>query len=133
MKKLFFTLVVVLTAQLGTAQSTFKDDVIKFLQISGSNAQMDVAKKQILGMIPEAKHAEFNKEFDATMPSFYDKVAEVYMKEYTHDDLKQMIKFYESPIGKKISAKAGTIYEQSMLVGQEWGMELQGILMKYMQ
>lgn len=133
MKKLFFTLVVVLTAQLGTAQSTFKDDVIKFLQISGSNAQMDVAKKQILGMIPEAKHAEFNKEFDATMPSFYDKVAEVYMKEYTHDDLKQMIKFYESPIGKKISTKAGTIYEQSMLVGQEWGMELQGILMKYMQ
>lgn len=133
MKKLFFTLAIILTAQLGTAQSSFKDDIIKYLQISGSNAQMEVAKKQIIGMIPEAKQAEFNKEFDSLLPSLNEKLSDIYMKEYTHDDLKQMIKFYESPVGKKIAEKAGTVYEQSMLIGQEWGMELQGILMKYMQ
>jgi hypothetical protein len=48
-------------------------------------------------------------------------------------DIKEMIKFYESPVGKKIAKNAGPLFQKSSAAGQEWGMQLQGVLMKYMQ
>ena len=134
MKKLLLTIAFVLVAQVGMAQdAAYKADAIKVLTLSGSAATMDSAKKQILGMIPEAKQAAFLVEFEASLPSLYDKLADIYMKEYTHADLKEMIKFYETPVGKKIASKAGVIYEQSTKAGQEWGQGLQPMMMKYMQ
>lgn len=134
MKKLVVTFAFVLATQIGFAQdAAFKSDVKKVIEMTGATAQIDVAKKQILAMIPEAKQAAFLKDFEATMPSYFDKIADVYMKEYTHADIKEMIKFYESPIGKKITAKAGVLTEKTMEAGQAWGTELQAIMMKYMQ
>lgn len=134
MKKLIVTFAFVLATQVGFAQdAAFKSDVKKVIEMTGASAQIDVAKKQILGMIPEAKQAAFLKDFEATMPSYFDKVADVYMKEYTHADIKEMIKFYESPVGKKITSKAGILTEKTMEAAQTWGVELQNIMMKYMQ
>lgn len=134
MKKIIVTFAFVLATQVGFAQdAAFKSDVKKVIEMTGASAQIDVAKKQILGMIPEAKQAAFLKDFEATMPSYFDKVADVYMKEYTHADIKEMIKFYESPVGKKITSKAGILTEKTMEAAQTWGAELQGIMMKYMQ
>lgn len=134
MKNFFLTVALVLVAQLGFAQDdVYKADAVKVLKLSGSGATMDAAKKQILGMIPEAKQAAFLVEFDAALPALYDKLAAIYMKEYTHADLKEMIKFYETPVGKKITEKAGVISEQSTVAGQEWGQGLQPMMMKYMQ
>ena len=84
-------------------------------------------------MIPKEKQAAFLVEFEATLPSLYDKIANVYMQEYTHDDIKQILKFYETPIGKKMTEKAGVIAEKNMTASQEWGSSLQGMMMKYMQ
>ncbi len=134
MKKLVVTFAFVLATQIGFAQdAAFKNDVKKVIEMTGASAQIDVAKKQILGMIPEAKQAAFLKDFDATMPSYFDKVADVYMKEYTHAEIKDMIKFYETPLGKKITSKAGVLTEKTMEAAQAWGVELQSIMMKYMQ
>lgn len=134
MKKIILALAFVLTTQFVAAQdAAFKADVMKVIKSSGATAQMDVAKKQIMAMVPEAKHAEFSKDFDASMPALYDKLAVIYMKEYTHAEVKEMIKFYESPVGKKIAEKAGILFEQSMLAGQEWGAGLQELMMKYME
>ena len=112
MKKLIVTFAFVLAAQVGFAQdAAFKNDVKKVIEMTGASAQIDVAKKQILGMIPEAKQAAFLKDFAATMPS----------------------KFYETPLGKKITSKAGVLTEKTMEAAQAWGVELQNIMMKYMQ
>jgi hypothetical protein len=60
-------------------------------------------------------------------------MADVYMTEFTHDDIKAIMKFYDSPIGKKLTEKAEVLYEKGNAVGEEWGMGLQAIMMKYMQ
>ncbi|MCG2609888.1 DUF2059 domain-containing protein [Flavobacterium sp. SM15] len=134
MKKLFFVFALVLVANLGSAQTkeAFKSDVLKVLKVTASS-QMNMAKTQILKMIPAEKQAAFLVEFDASLPSYYDKVAEVYMQEYTHDDIKQMLKFYDSPIGKKMTQKGDALTEKVTAAAQEWGAGLQGIMMKYMQ
>lgn len=136
MKKLVVAVAFVLAAQVGMAQTqdeAFKKDVLKVLDMSGANAQMKSAKDQILKMIPAGKQAAFLVEFDATLPALNDKIAKIYMETYTPEDVKNMIKFYESPVGKKISEKAGILFEKSQAAGQEWGEGLQGMVMKYMQ
>ena len=133
MKKILATLVIVFVAQFATAQDAFKADVLKVLKASGSAAQMEIAKEQVMNNIPESKRAEFSKDFDASLPSLYDKMAKVYMEVYTHDDIKKMLEFYNSPVGKKIAEKASELTKKNMAASQEWGMELQGMMMKYMQ
>ena len=135
MKKIILTLALVCIAQLGFSQvdEAFKKDVLKVIENSGAANQMKSAKGQILKMIPEAKQAAFIVEFDATLPSLYDKLAAVYMEVYTKEDIKGMLAFYESTVGKKMAASSGVIMEKSQEAGQEWGQGLQGMMAKYME
>ncbi|MFC6098273.1 DUF2059 domain-containing protein [Flavobacterium qiangtangense] len=133
MKKLLLTIALILVAQLSFAQDAFKADALKLIQNSGAAGPMKSAKEQVMASIPQDKQAVFSKEFDATLPSLYDKMAKVYMEIYTHQDIKDMLKFYDSPVGKKMAERSGDLMTKSMAAGQEWGMELQGIMMKYMQ
>lgn len=133
MKKIIVTIIVVFVSHFAMAQDAFKQDVLKVLKASGSAAQMELAKEQVMGNIPEDKKAAFSKDFDDSLPSLYDKMAKVYMELYTHDEVKQILKFYDSPIGKKMTAKSSELTKKNMEAAQEWGMELQGMMMKYMQ
>jgi hypothetical protein len=153
MKKVILTFGLVAVAQLGFSQApaaktataapvlaavaapvdeAFKKDVIKVIEKNGSAGQLNSAKNQILGMIPEEKHAAFLVEFEALMPKVYDGIAKVYMEVYTKADIKTMLEFYESPVGKKMTEKAGEISEKSMASAQELNGEIQAMVMKYM-
>lgn len=134
MKKLFVVAMLALAAHTSFAQDdAFKTDVLKLIQMNGSDAQMKMAKAQILKMIAPEKQAAFIVEFDATLPSLYDKIAKVYMETYSKEDVKAMLAFYDTPIGKKMQLKSGEIMEKSQTAAQEWGQGLQGMMMKYLQ
>jgi hypothetical protein len=134
MKKIVLALVFMFAAQFTFAQDeAFKKDVLKVIELSGSDAQMKFAKDQILKMIPADKQAAFLVEFNASLPSLYDKLAQVYMETYTKEDVKAMLAFYDTPVGKKITAKAGEIATKNQAAAQEWGQALQPMMMKYMQ
>ncbi len=134
MKKLFIAATLLLSVQFASAQSAdFKKDVVNYIKLSGSAAQVTAVIEPIMQQLPQDKQADFRKEFDATLPSLYEKMATVMMKHYTHEDIKKMIEFYNSPVGKKIQEVTPKIVTDQMQAGQEWGMELQGLLMKYMQ
>lgn len=136
MKKLFIAATMLLSVQFVSAQSAdFKKDVINYIQLSGSATQVTAVLEPMLEQLqlPEDQKANVKKEIEATFPSLYEKIATVMMKYYTHDDIKKMIEFYNSPVGKKIQETTPKIVTDQMQAGQEWGMELQGILMKYLQ
>ncbi|HEX8563532.1 MAG TPA: DUF2059 domain-containing protein [Flavobacterium sp.] len=134
MKKLLFTIVFISVANFSFAQDeAFKKEVLKVIELNGSMAQMQLAKEQIVKSIAPEKQGAFVIEFDASMPALYDKIAKVYMETYTKEDIKSMLAFYDSPVGKKITASAATIAQKSMTAGQEWGQGLQAMIMKYVQ
>jgi hypothetical protein len=135
MKKFLIAVAFAFVSQIGFAQQdeAFKKDVMKVIEMSGAANQMKSAKEQILQMVPKDKQAAFVIEFDATLPSLYDKLATIYMQEYTKEDVKAMLDFYNSPIGKKINEKSGVLFEKSQAAGQEWGQGLQAMMMKYVQ
>ena len=134
MKKLIVTFALVLLSQIGFSQDeTFKKDVLKVIEMSGAANQMKSAKTQILQMVPKEKQEAFILDFDATMPALYDKIAAIYMETYSKEDIKAMMAFYDSPVGRKINEKAGIILEKTQAAGKEWSEELQGLMAKYMQ
>ncbi|HEX9979496.1 MAG TPA: DUF2059 domain-containing protein [Flavobacterium sp.] len=134
MKKIVLVIAVALFTQLGMAQDdAFKKDVMKVIEMNGSATQMKMVKDQILKMVPAEKQAAFLIEFESTLPALYDKIATVYMETYTKDDIKAMLTFYNSPVGKKIQDKSGVVAEKTQTAAQEWGQGLQGMMMKYMQ
>ena len=155
MKKVILTVAVLAMTQVGLAQAKkavtkseaapisaiapaassddFKAQVMKVIERSGSGGQMNSAKKQILAMIPEDKHAAFTVEFDAMLPKIYEGTAKIYMEQYTKEDIKAMLAFYESPVGKKMADKAEIIAEKSQESMMELQGEIQALVMKYMQ
>lgn len=47
-------------------------------------------------------------------------MAPVYEKHLTEADLNEVIKFYNSPVGKKLAGKTPAITQESMAAGQTW-------------
>ena len=132
MNKLLLLVIAIFAIQINFAQGTnFKKDVLKLISINGVDAQMKVVKPLFLINIPEDKREDFSKEFDLLLPSWYDKIAKIYMELYTSEDIKAMIAFYESPLGKKMSEKSSELTRKSMLTGEEWGRDLRKIMDKY--
>lgn len=131
MKKILLSFILILVAQASFAQDAFKKDFKKYLALSGQMKPFETLITQLTEKVAEEKRADFKKEITASVNLLGDKMAELYMTEFTHDDVKQMIKFYESPVGKKLNEKSGILLEKGELLGEEWGMGLQGLLMKY--
>lgn len=134
MKKLLLAVAFMLVAQMGMAQdAAFKADAVKFLNISGTASTFEMMTKDIVKNAPADKQAAFKKDLDVSIQELIGKMADLYMTEFTHEDIKAMIKYYETPVGKKAAAKTGVLFEKGQVVGQEWGMGLQSIMMKYME
>lgn len=134
MRKLFIAATMLFAVQVASAQSTdFKQDAIETVKLSGAAAGITAVLEPIIEQIPQDKRADFKKDFEAALPSLYDQMANTMMKYYTHDDIKKMLEFYNSPVGQKMQKNAHEITRDQMKAGEEWGLQLQGILMKYFQ
>lgn len=80
----------------------------------------------------DAQIAEVKKEFN--VDQLVDLLVPVYQKQFTEEDVKAFLEFYQSPAGKKLVEKQPAIMQESMVIGQQWGMgiaqKIQEILSK---
>lgn len=132
MRKVLLSFILVFVAQFTFAQEGFKADTKKYMELSGQLKTFELLTKDLANDVAEEKRADFNKELKGSLNLLLDKMADMYMTEFTHDDIKKLIQFYESPIGKKLSDKNEVLFEKGQEVGTEWAMGLQGIFMKYL-
>ena len=49
-----------------------------------------------------------------------DRVVPLYDKHYTQAEIRSLIQFYESPLGKKVTALRPQIAKEGMVVAEEW-------------
>jgi len=77
------------------------------------------------GMAPDVPD-EFWKDFRARVKpdDLVDMLAPIYEKHLTEEDLDALIKFYESPVGRRFIEKQPLILADSMKVGEQWGERL---------
>lgn len=80
---------------------------------------------------------EVNTVIDNSLPGFAEQIVPLYDKQFTSKELKQMIRFYESEVGKKSVRVMPIIMQQSMALGQKWAqsvaMEVQARVTKKLQ
>lgn len=134
MKKLLVIAVFALASQVSFAQDKpSREDVLKVIEHSGSSSQINAAKKQILAMIPKEKQAAFLVEFDVIVKKANEKTVDLYLQEFTKEDVKAMLDFYNSPVGKKMAEKSEVIATKSQEAMVSLQSEMQTMVMKYMQ
>jgi len=104
----------------------------KMFEVSGSEESYKTAIKQMFTMFKKQYSnveteiwGDFEKDFSQTsINDLAEMIAPVYMKYMTKEDLEDLIKFYQSPIGKKFAKNTPMIVQESMQIGQEWGMKI---------
>lgn len=111
--------------------SEFKKETIEFIKLTGSGAAFDDAISQIGAMVSEDKKEAYKKDANATLNGLYDKLADLYMTEFTQSEIKELVAFYHTDLGKKLAEKQLSLTQKGIMLGQSWGMELQGIAQKY--
>lgn len=134
MKKVLFTclfMVSVATQIQAQDNSTFKKETIEFIKLTGAGSAFENAIDQIGIMVSEENKEAYTKEANGTLDGLYEKMADLYMTEFTQDEIKELVAFYNTHLGKKLAEKQLGLSQKAMMFGQSWGMEVQGIAQKY--
>jgi uncharacterized protein len=118
-----------LGASAGADETAKQKDIRHLLQVTGSGELGAQVMTQMLGNmkksfpnVPEKFWSDFMKEVHTD--ELVEMIVPVYDRNLTHDDVKQLIKFYESPTGKKFVSVLPKITQESMVVGEKWGRDL---------
>jgi len=134
MKKIFITLILLISFNSLTSQDNYKSLLIDYMTAQGQfetfNATIDQMGSMMGVTINESDKEEFTKD---VMGSLIDLLVPVYKKHFSEQDLKDAIEMYKTPIGKKISEKTPIIAQETMQASMQWGMELSQKMQKYMQ
>jgi hypothetical protein len=81
--------------------------------------------KKINPSIPEATWAELARlgadEFKKSVPELEEPVTAIFDENFTGQEIKQLIVFYETPLGHKVLTQMPVLMQQSATLGQKWG------------
>lgn len=121
----------------GSAKAdSFHDAVEQLLLLTKQDQILEQTFEQMKPMIlqqyrlmniPEAKAQVINKYLGKILDVMKDEMSwdqikeeyiQIYMAVYTEDEVRELIKFYQSPIGQKTVDKMPLLMQQSMLVSQ---------------
>ncbi|MGB2087671.1 MAG: DUF2059 domain-containing protein [Psychroflexus salarius] len=133
MKKLVL-LVMLCVASFGFAQdvdSAHMKDAVRMMKMS--NNTVETALEPLYMQIPEDKIADFKKDLQPVLDNMYEKLAKKATEVYSHEEIKAMLEFYNTDLGKKMLEGQDEIFQASMQIGQEMSMEMMPIFQKYMQ
>ncbi len=116
-------------AQSAAKGASKTEDIRKLMQLSGAGdlgaqmaKQMIPALKQAAPGVPEAFWSQFAAKIKGD--DLVDLIVPIYEKHLTADEVKQLITFYQSPVGKKMVQVQPQIVQESMDAGRQWGIKL---------
>jgi hypothetical protein len=102
--------------------------------LTNMNRIIDLLVPQIIGNlkkinreIPDAAWEEFTNictdEMKRSLPELEEPVIAIYDDNFSADEVKQLVAFYQSPVGRKIVSQLPQLMQQSMTMGQSWGQQ----------
>ena len=97
-----------------------------------SGQQFDIILDPVVQMVPEENRQAFKQEMMASLEDIYVKMAKIYTEEFTESEIDEILAFYDTPVGEKMREITPELMRKGMEIGQQWGQELQPMMMKYM-
>lgn len=115
-------------------QTEAEKDILKLMGVNGSAANYDMAFEQIVSQfkmmkpnVPQLTWDMAKREvFDKEIVELNKKLIPVYQENFAPAEIKQLIEFYQSPLGKKLVDGTTKVGKESMQIAQPWGMSLAG-------
>lgn len=128
---LFLTLPIVSTSA-QSQDDAYKQTLKTMMTTSGAIQTSESLLTQIITMMKQNASGvadsfwndfaeQYKEKFQNRLTELY---APIYQKYLTIDDLKQIIAFYESPVGKKLASATPAMTAEGMQLGQQLGMEI---------
>ncbi len=130
-----------LTVFMTQAQNNdFDQDLVKLMSVNGTTEtynmvydQLTAQLKQAKPNVPDSVWSNLKTEvFDMEVNELTKQLVPLYKKHFTQEDVKELISFYESPIGKKLTTETTLITKETMQISQTWGMNLMSKLYTWM-
>jgi hypothetical protein len=78
---------------------------------------------ELFTVLAEEVNAIFAEEMSPD-GSFADVVSLVYHNHFTHDEVRGLVAFYQTPLGRKLAAEMPSMTQESMQAGLKWGQGL---------
>ncbi|MCE3225926.1 MAG: hypothetical protein K0S32_477 [Bacteroidetes bacterium] len=130
MKKTVLILMILGAGLMGFSQTPAKKENVKnLLEITmagelGANMgqRMIASFKTSYKSVPGEFWDEFAKEIKAE--DLVALIIPIYQKYYSDEEITELIKFYKTPLGKKVTTNNQLIAQESYLAGQQWGKEI---------
>ena len=127
------------TASANGIPAAFQSDIVKLLELTGAEAlglQMGTAiadqiidglsreQPDIPSRVVEIMKDEIRQVFREEMPRYMKSVVPIYARHFTHAEVKTLINFYNTPVGKKSIQVMPQLLNECMAEGQKWGEDI---------
>ncbi|UTW62758.1 DUF2059 domain-containing protein [bacterium SCSIO 12741] len=104
----------------------------KYFELNGTEETFETVVEQMMEQmkstrtdVPAEIWDEFSQEMQKTsLKDLTKMLAPVYYKHLTEADLDKLNAFYQSDVGKKLAEKTPIITQESMAIGQQWGLQI---------
>ena len=119
---------------------SFDSDIMKMQQVNGSNASVNALFPRIAAQLKQSKPDLSDAQmaamkmdvFDAEVASLNEQMIPVFKKYYTQSEVKEIIAFYETTVGKKLAETTPKMMMDQMQLTQTWAMGLMGKMQTYL-
>ncbi|MTW15618.1 DUF2059 domain-containing protein [Rhodoplanes serenus] len=74
---------------------------------------------QLAGELGEVA-VKLRKDYDAKRAELLGEVARIYAQRFTESELKELVAFYKSPVGKKMASDEPAVIDESLKKAQAW-------------
>lgn len=106
------------------------EDTKKLIEILGLEKTIKATFPKIIATLkpqfPQVPEKVWGKFQDETyLKKYRDFYTETYEKHFTHEDIKEMLQFYSTPLGQKIISTTPQLMQETMDAANKWGVELQ--------
>ncbi|MCD4681253.1 MAG: DUF2059 domain-containing protein [Bacteroidales bacterium] len=135
MKKIISILAITLFASsisFGQVDEEYEKTLWEMFKVSGTDASYKMVIDQVFTIykgeytdVDDETWKALKKEFnESAIKDLVSLLTPVYHKHLTQADLEEIIKFYETSIGKKYANSMPLIGKEAMQIGAEWGMKM---------
>ena len=129
MKKYLIIAFILFQASFCFGQTAKEKAILQLLEVTNSKAQVeqtwDLLIPQFMELFPSVPNsfwALLKQNMD--IEGLVKELIPLYDRHYTLQDIQGLIKFYKSPLGKKMIAVTPKLTAEAMAVGQEWGKKI---------
>jgi len=140
------------SAPADTSSSQKKENIRKLIKISGNadiilqrstmpyDNQMTLIIQRLRPDLSKTIIKKLRREFRAEIERKFqepgglmDYIVSIYNSHFTHQEIRDWLLFYESPLGKKINSTMPSVMEESTLAYQQWNRNINQVLYEWLK